>query len=116
MPFRRLANGYGVVMTGSRTTARRSEIQERLKELAVNAARAVAKRYLMEECQSGYKSAADVSLAIVTAKVDDLMRRMASGKKLSASEQDLLSSLNELKSEMQNALEAEWEVVVGDYR
>lgn len=69
-------------------------------------ARATGNQRLDEEFAAGYDEAANICVGIVTNKINDLIATINSGQLLLEKEQLLLVSLNQLKSETEEALRA----------
>lgn len=69
-------------------------------------ARATGNQRLDEEFAAGYDEAANICVEIVTNKINDLIATINSGQLLLEKEQLLLVSLNQLKSETEEALRA----------
>lgn len=69
-------------------------------------ARAIGNQRLDEEFAAGYDEAANICMGIVTNKINDLIATINSGQLLLEKEQLLLVSLNQLKSETEEALRA----------
>lgn len=66
--------------------------------------RATGNHRLDEEFAAGYDEAANICIEIITKKINDLLAGVNSGQLLSEKEQLLLASLNQLKSETEEAL------------
>jgi hypothetical protein len=56
----------------------------------------------------GFKEAANISVEVLSKKMDDLLSRIKAGNPLSDQEQYLLVGLHELKSETEQSLRAYW--------
>lgn len=68
--------------------------------------RATGTKRLDDEFAAGYDEAANICVEIITKKTNDLLAGIDSGQFLSENEQLLLATLNQLKSETEEALRA----------
>lgn len=73
-----------------------------------------AKRRTDDAFAEGYSEAANVCVGVLSEAIDGLLEQIKSGNFLSDQEQFLLSKLNELKSETENALRDAWSTLVAD--
>lgn len=77
-------------------------------ELGTHVRRSATER-LDEEFIVGFNEAANISVGLLTAKIDELMSRMQSGSYLSEPDQQLLAQLAALKTETEESLRKYWE-------
>lgn len=70
--------------------------------------------HLDAEANKGFNDAAAICLGVISKKSDSLMQQIASGQRPSDEELAVLSSLHELKSEMDSALRAFGESAVDE--
>ena len=80
------------------------------------ALRGTANERLEAAANEGFNDAATICLGVVSKKTDSMMRRIASGDRPSNEELAVLSSLHELKSEMDVALRASEESAFEEIR